>query len=124
MAYVVLDGCIRCKYTDCVAVCPVNCFHEGENMVVIHPDECIDCGVCEPECPVEAIVPESDPRASDWLGLNRSYSERWPRIAAKRPPPPDADDWRLVEDKKALFSPAPARTDRAESREQPYRAKE
>ncbi len=60
MAYVVADRCIKCKYTDCVEVCPVNCFYEGENMLVIHPDECIDCGACEPVCPTKAIFPESD----------------------------------------------------------------
>ena len=71
MTYVVTEACIRCKYLDCVEVCPVDCFYEGENMLVIHPDECIDCGVCEPECPVEAIVPDSDPQAEKWVELNR-----------------------------------------------------
>ena len=66
MTYVVTETCIRCKYMDCVEVCPVDCFYVGENMLVIHPDECIDCGVCEPECPVEAIVPDSDDRAAAW----------------------------------------------------------
>ena len=63
MTHVVIDNCIKCKYMDCVEVCPVDCFYEGENMLVIHPDECIDCGVCVPECPAEAIVPDSDPAA-------------------------------------------------------------
>ena len=67
MTYVVTEACIRCKYMDCVEVCPVDCFYEGENMLVIHPDECIDCGVCEPECPVEAIIPDSEPPAERWL---------------------------------------------------------
>jgi len=70
MTYIVNDNCIRCKYTDCVEVCPVDCFYEGENMLVIHPDECIDCGVCEPECPAEAILPDTDPGAEAWLKLN------------------------------------------------------
>ena len=67
MTYVVTEACIKCKYMDCVEVCPVDCFYEGENMLVIHPDECIDCGVCEPECPPEAIVPDTDPQAEAWL---------------------------------------------------------
>src|SRR5579875_2237504 len=78
MTYVVTEACIRCKYTDCVEVCPVDCFYEGENMLVIHPDECIDCGVCEPECPVEAIIPDSEPAAERWLELNRQYASLWP----------------------------------------------
>ena len=73
MTFVVTDVCIRCKYTDCVEVCPVDCFYEGENMLVIHPDEC-DCGVCEPECPIEAIVPDSDSRADKYLEMNRDFS--------------------------------------------------
>src|SRR3569833_2456401 len=71
MTYVVTENCIKCKYMDCVEVCPVDCFYEGENMLVIHPDECIDCGVCEPECPAEAIVPASDDRAADWAGKSQ-----------------------------------------------------
>jgi NAD-dependent dihydropyrimidine dehydrogenase PreA subunit len=70
MTYVVNDNCIKCKYTDCVEVCPVDCFYEGANMLVIHPDECIDCGVCEPECPVDAIKPDTAPGLEKWLGLN------------------------------------------------------
>ena len=70
MTYVVNDNCIRCKTMDCVAVCPVNCFYEGENMLVIHPDECIDCGVCEPECPVDAIMADTEPGLEKWLSLN------------------------------------------------------
>ena len=73
MAYIVMDACIRCKYMDCVEVCPVDCFYEGENMLGIHPDECIDCGVCEPECPVEAIAPDTeDDEDKKWLKLNES----------------------------------------------------
>jgi ferredoxin len=67
MTYVVTEACIKCKYLDCVEVCPVDCFYEGENMLVIHPDECIDCGVCEPECPAEAIVPDSESVAEKWI---------------------------------------------------------
>lgn len=108
MPYIVTDACIRCKYTDCVEVCPVDCFYEGENMLVIHPDECIDCGVCEPECPVEAIVPDSDSKAAKFAELNRSFSENWPNIVRKKPAPPDADDWRDIPDKlEKYFSSAP-----------------
>ena len=67
MTYVVTENCIKCKYMDCVEVCPVDCFYEGENMLVIHPDECIDCGVCEPECPAEAIKPDTEPGLEKWL---------------------------------------------------------
>ena len=99
MTYIVNDACIRCKYTDCVEVCPVDCFYEGENMLVIHPDECIDCGVCEPECPVEAIKPDTDPGMEDWVDFNRRYSESWPNITYRKDAPPDAEDWEGVEGK-------------------------
>ncbi len=100
MTYVVTDNCIKCKYMDCVEVCPVDCFYVGENMLVIHPDECIDCGVCVPECPAEAIFPDSDiPPDSHWLGLNRRYAGLWPNIVEKGTPPPDADVWNGVPDK-------------------------
>jgi len=85
VTYVVTEVCIRCKYTDCVEVCPVDCFYEGENMLVIHPDECIDCGVCEPECPVDAIKPDIEPGLDFWVELNRKYSEVWPNITRKNP---------------------------------------
>ena len=78
MTYIVNENCIKCKYTDCVEVCPVDCFYEGENMLIIHPDECIDCGVCEPECPVDAIKPDTEPGLEKWLVLNRDYAEKWP----------------------------------------------
>ena len=103
MAYIVAEPCIACKYTDCVDVCPVDCFYEGENMLVIHPDECIDCGVCEPECPPEAILPDTDPEADAWLELNREYSETWPNITRKGTPPADADDFREVKGKYDKF---------------------
>jgi ferredoxin len=108
MTYVVTEACIRCKYMDCVEVCPVDCFYEGENMLVIHPDECIDCGVCEPECPVEAIIPDSEPVAEQWLELNREYAASWPNITRKKPYPEDADEWKGVEGKyDKFFSPNP-----------------
>ena len=83
MPYVVNQKCIKCKYTDCVEVCPVDCFYEGENMLIIHPDECIDCALCEPECPVEAIIPESADDDGKWLELNTKFSEIWPNITTK-----------------------------------------
>src|SRR6185436_17885338 len=108
MTYVVVESCIKCKYMDCVEVCPVDCFYEGENMLVIHPDECIDCGVCEPECPAEAIIPDSEPVAEKWLELNRQYSANWPNITRKKPYPEDADEWKGVDGKfDKFFSPNP-----------------
>ena len=89
VTYVVNDNCIACKYTDCVVVCPVDCFYEGENMLVIHPDECIDCGSCEPECPVDAIRPDTEPDMEKWVEFNRKYSEQWPVIVTKKDPLPD-----------------------------------
>jgi ferredoxin len=87
MTYIVNESCIKCKLMDCVEVCPVDCFYEGENMLVIHPDECIDCGVCEPECPVDAIKPDTEPGAEKWLSLNAEYARLWPNITLKKEPP-------------------------------------
>jgi len=110
MTYVVTEACIKCKHMDCIEVCPVDCFYEGANMLVIHPDECIDCGVCEPECPPKAIVPDSDPQADKWLKLNTDFSTKWPNITRKGKPPADADDWIEVKDKYAkFFSPEPGK---------------
>ena len=107
MTFVVTEDCIKCKFTDCVDVCPVSCFYEGENMLVIDPAECIDCGICEPECPVEAILPDSYPEAQKWLELNREYSEIWPKIEQAKPRRADADEYRRMEDKyNQFFSPA------------------
>lgn len=101
MTFVVTEKCIRCKYTDCVEVCPVDCFHEGANFLVIDPDECIDCALCEPECPVEAIVSEDDltEQTQSFLKLNEDLAKEWPVINAKKDPLPDADKWEAVEDK-------------------------
>ena len=99
MTYIVNENCIKCKFTDCVEVCPVDCFYEGDNMLVIHPDECIDCGVCEPECPVDAIKPDTEPGLEKWLELNRQYSEKWPNITSKKERPADADEFRDEKDK-------------------------
>ena len=94
MTYIVTDPCVKCKLMDCVEVCPVDCFYEGENFLVINPDECIDCGVCEPECPVDAIKPdtEDDPDGR-WLQVNASYAKSWPNITRKGEPPADAAKW-------------------------------
>ena len=108
MPFVVTENCIRCKYTDCVEVCPVDCFHAGPNFLVIDPDECIDCGVCEPECPAEAIVADSDPRAAAWTELNATYATQWPNITEKTDAPADADDWNGKDGKRDLLSSAPA----------------
>ena len=84
MTYIVNDKCIKCKLMDCVEVCPVDCFYEGENMLAIKPDECIDCGVCEPECPIDAIQPDTDERASAWVTHNTKYCNLWPNITKKK----------------------------------------
>ena len=102
MTYVVTEQCIKCKYQDCVEVCPVDAFYEGENMLVISPDHCIDCGVCEPECPAEAILPEA--MAPDWVEFNQVFAEQWPLINEKGEAPEDADDFLGVEGKMELFS--------------------
>ncbi len=110
MTYIVNDLCIKCKYMDCVEVCPVDCFYEGANMLVISPEECIDCGVCEPECPAEAITPDSEPGAGRWVEQNRQYAELWPNIIRKGEPPADADAWKGVPGKyEKYFDPAPAK---------------
>ena len=107
MPYVITEACINTKDKACVDVCPVDCIYEGENQLFIHPDECIDCGVCEPECPAEAIVPDSDVLASAWAERNRTFAALWPNITRKREPPPDADAWKEKPGKEALFSPEP-----------------
>ena len=94
MTYIVNDKCIKCKLMDCVEVCPVDCFYEGKNMLVIKPDECIDCGVCEPECPVDAIVADTEDGNEKWLEINKKYSEIWPNIAVKKDPPEDSDKFK------------------------------
>jgi ferredoxin len=95
MTYVVTENCIRCKYTDCVEVCPVDCFHEGPNFLTIDPEECIDCSLCEPECPAEAIFAEDDLPQDQihFLELNRELAEIWPVITEQKGPLPDAEEW-------------------------------
>ena len=96
MTHVVLESCIRCKYPDCVDVCPVDCFREGPNFLTIDPDECIDCAVCIPECPVNAIVPEEDVPADQqhMIKLNGELARKWPSITKSKGGLPDADDWK------------------------------
>ena len=95
MTYVVKEECVKCKYTDCVEVCPVDCFHEGPNYLVIDPEECIDCSLCEPECPVDAIVADDDlePSEMHYVELNAELSAIWPVITEQKDAPADADDW-------------------------------
>lgn len=94
MPYVVTENCIKCKYTDCVSVCPVDCFYEGPNFLAINPDECIDCALCEPECPADAIRSDSDlNNAKFWIDLNKKYSLIWPVITEQKDPLPDADQY-------------------------------
>lgn len=101
MTFVVTENCIRCKHTDCVECCPVDAFREGENFLVIAPDDCIDCALCVPECPVEAIFAESDvpPDQEHFIVLNRELSETWEMINTKKDAPPDADEWANVQHK-------------------------
>ena len=101
MTYLVNDKCIKCKLMDCVEVCPVDCFYEGKNMLVIKPDECIDCGVCEPECPVDAIISDNDDEKGKWLEVNKKYSDIWPNISEKKDPPADHEQFKDVKDKTA-----------------------
>jgi len=102
MTFVVSDACIKCKHTDCVEVCPVDCFYEGPNFLVINPDECIDCALCEPECPVDAIFSEDElPEAeNEFLALNAELSEVWENITEKKDPLPDAEEWAEVKNKR------------------------
>mgnify|MGYP003456634256 FL=1 len=105
MTYVVTETCIRCKYTDCVDVCPVDCFREGPNFLVIDPDECIDCTLCVAECPAEAIFAEDDVPSDQqaFIALNAELAVKWAPIVERKEPPADADDWRGVKDKLKLL---------------------
>ena len=113
MTFVVTEKCIKCRYSDCVEVCPVSCFYEGENMLVINPDECIDCGVCEPECPIEAIKSDEElsPGEEKWLDINAKYSALWPNITKTKAPLPEADEFANKENKETDFSSEPGEGD-------------
>lgn len=105
MTFVVTESCIKCKYTDCVEVCPVDCFHEGPNFLVIDPEECIDCTLCEPECPVEAIYADDEiPEGQEqFLQINERLSQKWPVITEQKAGPEDAAKWETVTDKQHLL---------------------
>ncbi|MEO6023512.1 MAG: ferredoxin FdxA [Burkholderiales bacterium] len=105
MTYVVTETCIKCKYTDCVDVCPVDCFREGPNFLVIEPDECIDCTLCVAECPVEAIYAEDDVPENQrhYIQLNAELSRAWKPIIERKDAPSDADEWAKVKEKAHLL---------------------
>ncbi|MAJ81684.1 MAG: ferredoxin [Legionellales bacterium] len=109
MTFVVTESCIKCKYMDCVEVCPVDCFREGKNFLVIDPEECIDCNLCVPACPVEAIFAEDDvpDDQQQFIELNATLSAQWPVIDQKKEPPSDADEWSEVKEKKHLLDKNP-----------------
>lgn len=97
MTHVVTENCIKCKHTDCVVVCPVDCFYEGPNFLAINPDECIDCGVCIPECPVDAIVQDDDKNIQNmdfWIDLNTRLAKKWPNITKRKDALPDSEEWK------------------------------
>ncbi len=106
MTYVVAEPCVKCKFTDCVDVCPVDCFREGVNFLVIDPEECIDCGACVPECPAEAIFDENElpEQWADYLELNAKLAADWPEISAKKDALDDAEEWKGVEKKREHLS--------------------
>ncbi len=114
MTHVVTEPCIRCKYTDCVDVCPVDAFHAGKNFLVIDPGDCIDCALCIPECPVDAIFVEDDVPADqqDFIALNARLAPRWPVITRSRLAPADAQQWAGVKDKRAQLDETPDDTPR------------
>jgi ferredoxin len=105
MTFIVGEACINCKHTDCVEVCPVDCFYEGPNFLVIHPDECIDCALCEPECPVDAIYSEDEiPEGQEeFTELNAELAAIWPNITEMKEPPADAEEWAEVKEKRHLL---------------------
>jgi len=110
MAYVVAEPCIKCKYTDCLDGCPVDCFYEGQNMLVINPEECIDCGLCLGQCPINAIYTAEDlpVKWAHYKDINAQYSKLWPQITAKKDPLPEAAEFSKIEDKAAFLDPSPA----------------
>jgi len=105
MTYVVTENCIKCKHTDCVSVCPVDCFYEGPNFLVINPDECIDCAVCVPECPIDAIYADTDLPEDQKIfkEINADLFKIWPRIVKKKDPLPDHEEWNNKPNKRDLL---------------------
>ena len=106
MTYIVNDKCIKCKLTDCVDVCPVDCFYEGPNLLVIHPDECIDCGLCEPECPIEAISADDElpDDQIEFIEINAKLADVYPNISEAKAPLPEADEFKDIKDKKHFLN--------------------
>ena len=102
MTYIVNESCVKCKYTDCVEVCPVDCFHEGNNLLVINPEVCIDCGVCVEECPAQAILSDTDLKSLGWIDFNNKYSKIWPVLRKRNLLNIDSDYW-LNKSKKITF---------------------
>jgi ferredoxin len=113
MTYVVAEPCIRCKYTDCVAVCPVEAFKEGKTSLIIDPEICVDCDLCVPECPVDAIYSEDNlpEKWAHYKEINERYAQEWPTISEQKDPPADADQWKAVEAKADQFDPTPGGDD-------------
>ena len=112
MPHVIVSPCIGVKDQACTEVCPVECIYDGGDQFLIHPDECIDCGVCEPKCPAEAIKPDTEPGLEKWLGLNAEYAKTWPNITVKKEAPTDAKEWEGVPDKfEKHFSSEPGQGD-------------
>ena len=109
MTYVVAEPCVKCKFTDCVSVCPVDAFREGANYLVIDPDSCIDCDLCVPECPVDAISSEEDlpEKWAEYLELNARLAVDWPEITEQKDPLPEAEEFREVADKRELLDESP-----------------
>ncbi len=106
MAYVVTESCIKCKYTDCVEVCPVDCFYEGPEFLVIHPEECIDCGLCEPECPIEAIYADDElpENQIEFVEINARLADVYENITEAKPPLPDADNFKDIDNKREFLN--------------------
>lgn len=111
MTHVVTEKCIKCKYMECIQVCPTSCFHEGENMLVINPERCIDCGLCIPQCPINAIEPHTTLNMEPWIALNTRLAASWPVITIPGIPPTDADQWVDVSDKLKYLNEKPGKDD-------------
>ena len=105
MAFIVGDACVKCKLTDCVEVCPVDCFYEGDNFIVINPEECIDCGLCEPACPVKAIYAEDElpPDQIPFIEINDNLSRKWPNLTQKKDAMPEAEKYAEIKNKIGML---------------------